>query len=247
MIVLETENKLSNMVLLPALNEEEGIGLTISELKESLSGFQNLYFLVVDGNSKDKTVEIARSLGAEVLIQEGKGKGNAIDCAIRHVNKNVQYVILTDADHTYPAQYIPGMIKVLENDPAVGMVCGNRFNSSLPRDSGGYEFYLGNKILASLHNFMNGITLNDPLTGLRVIRWSVLKDWKPKSKGFDIEVELNHHVESKHYGIREIDIPYRERLGVKKLKVRHGFVILERIFEQAFSEPIKPRKQGRCF
>jgi len=71
--------------------------------------------------------------------------------------------------------------------------------------------------------------MRDPLTGLRVVRWEILKDWKPKSKGFDLEVELNHHVERKGYDIVEIPIHYRARLGEKKLKVKHGFSILKRI------------------
>lgn len=228
------ESQFDSLVLLPALNEEEGIGLTINELKECLDGFQRAYFLVVDGNSKDKTAEVARSLGAEVVTQTGKGKGDAIECALNHVNHSeIEYLILTDADHTYPAQYIREMIKVLDADPKVGMVCGNRFNSSLPCVSGGYMFYVGNKILAFLHNLLNGINLNDPLTGLRVIRWSALKDWKPRSKGFDIEVEMNNYIGQKKYLIKEVDIPYRERLGAKKLKIRHGLIILERIFKEA--------------
>ena len=76
---------------------------------------------------------------------------------------------------------------------------------------------------------MNGINLRDPLTGLRVIRWQILKNWKPKSKGFDIEVEMNHRVENEGYQTVEIPIKYRNRLGEKKLKLKHGFSILKRI------------------
>ena len=50
-----------------------------------------------------------------------------------------------------------------------------------------------------------------------------------KSKGFDIEVELNHLVERKGFGIVEVPIVYRPRLGEKKLKARHGASILKRI------------------
>lgn len=233
-IVITMKAETQSLVLLPALNEEEGIGVTINELRECLNGSQDTIFLVVDGNSKDKTADVARQLGAEVVTQTGKGKGNAIECALNHINsKDLEYIILTDADHTYPAQYVPEMIRLLEDDPKVGMVCGNRFNNSLPCVSGGFRFYIGNKILASLHSLLNGVNLNDPLTGLRVIRWSALKGWKPRSKSFDIEVELNHYIGKQKYAIKEIDIPYRERLGTKKLKVRHGFVILERIFKEA--------------
>ena len=69
----------------------------------------------------------------------------------------------------------------------------------------------------------------DPLTGLRVVRAEILRNWKVKSKGFDIEVELNHRVEREGFGIVEIPIQYRERLGEKKLRVRHGAEILRRM------------------
>ena len=76
---------------------------------------------------------------------------------------------------------------------------------------------------------LNGVKLNDPLTGLRVIRYDLLNGWKPKSKGFGIEVELNCFVERLGYEIVEIPIIYRKRLGKKKLGFRHGFKILGRI------------------
>jgi hypothetical protein len=90
-------------------------------------------------------------------------------------------------------------------------------------------FYFGNRLIAFTHNFFNGVHLQDPLTGLRVVRAEILKDWAVKSKGFDIEVELNHLVERKGYGIVEIPIGYRERVGEKKLKVKHGVDIIKRI------------------
>jgi hypothetical protein len=65
------------------------------------------------------------------------------------------------------------------------------------------------------------------------VRWEILKDWRPKSEGFDVEVELNHYVERKGYGILEIPIHYRPRLGEKKLKLRHGFIILKRILAES--------------
>lgn len=60
-------------VVIPTLNEEEAIG-------EVVEGFAKRGFrvLVIDGNSKDRTREIAREKGAEVVIQSGKGKGQAV-------------------------------------------------------------------------------------------------------------------------------------------------------------------------
>ena len=214
------------LVLVAALNEEEGIGLTLSELKKTLD---KPALLVVDGNSTDRTAEIARVMGAEILVQRGRGKGDAIGQAIMHVNGGVKYVVFVDADYTYPASYLPEMIKVLEENPRVGMVCGNRFEDGLYLGRLHNIFYFGNRLLAFAHNFLNGVELNDPLTGLRVVRWEILIDWKPKSRGFDIEVELNHQVERKGFTIVEMPIEYRPRLGEKKLRLRHGLTILKRI------------------
>ena len=69
----------STQVIIAALNEEEGIGPTIVELKANLA---NPHVLVVDGRSTDRTVEIAKNLGAEVLFQDGLGKGDALAKAI---------------------------------------------------------------------------------------------------------------------------------------------------------------------
>jgi dolichol-phosphate hexosyltransferase len=229
LIVLAKAEKLcpfSTQVIIAALNEEEGIGLTIGELMDTL-GCPRV--LVVDGRSIDRTLEIAKNLGAEIALQDGLGKGNAIAKAIERIDSTVDYIVLTDADYTYPAQYIPEMIKILEKTPEVGMVCGNRFNGYEDMKSLNTVFYLGNRLIAFTHNLLNGITLADPLTGLRVVRASILRNWKVKSKGFDIEVELNHHVEREGFAIVEVPIRYRERLGEKKLGVKNGAEILKRI------------------
>jgi dolichol-phosphate mannosyltransferase len=222
----------STLVLMAALDEEQGIHHTLAELKHYVNVSR---LLVVDGNSRDRTVDVAKSGGADVIFQEGKGKGDAIGFAIQHVEDDFDYVVLIDADYTYPSAYVPRMIKILETNPRVGMVCGNRFNSHFNLSYMHNLFYFGNRIIAFTHNLLNGIALRDPLTGLRVIRWSILKDWQPKSSGFDIEVELNHRVERQGYGIAEIDIPYRERLGEKKLKLQHGIGILKRIVSESLN------------
>ena len=222
----EKAERRSVFAIVAALNEEEGIGLTIAELRQYL---EKPWVLVVDGWSRDKTVKIAKDMYADVIFQGGTGKGNAIAEALRHVSMDVDYVVFTDADYTYPAEYLPKMIRILEENPNVGMVCGNRFNDHFHLKAMHNMFYIGNRLLAFTHNLLNGVDMRDPLTGLRVVRWEIVRDWRPKSKGFDVEVELNHFVEMKGFGIKEIPIYYRLRLGKKKLKLRHGFTILKRI------------------
>ena len=100
--------------------------------------------LVVDGKSIDRTVEIAKNLGAKIIYQDGKGKGNALAKALENIDPNVEYVILTDADYTYPAEYVPDMIKVLDENPHVGMVCGNRLNGEVDKKALHSVFHIGN-------------------------------------------------------------------------------------------------------
>jgi dolichol-phosphate mannosyltransferase len=219
------------LAVVAALNEEEGIGPTIAELQQHL---ENPRVLVVDGHSVDRTVEVAKALDADIVFQEGKGKGDAIAAGIRLVDDDEEYVVFTDADYTYPAEYLPRMMRILDENPSVGMVCGNRFNHHLNVTAMHNAFYFGNRLLAFTHNLLNGVQLRDPLTGLRVVRSEILRNWRPRSKGFDIEVELNHHVERQGYGIREVDIPYRPRLGEKKLKLKHGVTIMRRIMAESF-------------
>lgn len=220
-------------VVVAALNEEIGIGPTIEELQNVLA---DSHLVVIDGNSVDRTVEVAKNMGADVALQEGVGKGNAIFQGIRQLHPNARYVVFTDADYTYPAEYIPKMVEVLEHYPNVGMVIGDRFNGSQNFDKSSTSiFYIGNRLLAAFQYLLNGVKLNDPLSGLRVVRSELLKGWRPKSKGFDVEAEMNALVDRENYDIIEIPIDYRIRLGEKKLKLRHGIDILRRIITESFS------------
>jgi len=216
-------------VVIAALDEEKGIGLTIAELQAKLDA---PLILVVDGHSSDRTVEIAKKFGADTALQDGVGKGDAISKALKLVHPNADYIVLTDADFTYPANNVPMMIEILENNPDVGMVCGNRFTEKLNSQALYNRFYLGNRLLALAHYVLNGINLQDPLTGLRVVRAGILRNWSVKSEGFDVEVELNSLVQKKGYRTIEVPIEYRERQGKKKLKMKHGATIFKRIMTE---------------
>lgn len=230
-LVRDPKNRYSAQLIIAALDEAPGIGLTITEMKDTLG---DIPVLVVDGKSKDRTGEIAKNLGARVVYQEGKGKGDALAKALEYIKLDCDYVILTDADYTYPAEYVPDMIKILEDNPQIGMVCGNRLIESVDEEALRGVFHVGNKFLRFAHNMLNGEPLDDPLTGLRVIRTQILRSWYVKSKGFDIEVEMNHFVERSGFKIQEIPICYRARLGEKKLRVSHGLTILKRILLEKF-------------
>lgn len=210
------------------MNEKQGIGPTISEFSKTLK----TRCLVVDGNSADGTAELASKLGAEVILQDGLGKGDAIMKGIKHLNPETKYVVFTDADYTYPVDSVPKMLRILEDNSEVGMVCGNRFSNMV--DDGAFygSFSVGNRLLSFVHKLFNGVLLADPLTGLRVVRADVLRKWKVRSKGFDVEVELNREIKKHNFVTVEVPIRYRARVGKKKLKMKDGVFILKRILSE---------------
>jgi glycosyltransferase involved in cell wall biosynthesis len=108
-------------IFIAALNEEEGVGATISELSENINAKR---ILLIDGRSQDRTVDVAKEHGAEIFFQDGKGKGDALAKAVQCMSADVAYVVITDADFTYPAEHVPEMIQILENNPHIGMFAG---------------------------------------------------------------------------------------------------------------------------
>ena len=129
-----TEIHSSISVVIATLNEEEGIGPTIGELQKVLN---NPYLVVVDGNSVDRTIEIAKNMGADVLLQEGKGKGNAMFQGFRNISSKVPFIVFTDADYTYPAEYVPKMIEILEQNPRLAwlLATGSKANTTRANQS----------------------------------------------------------------------------------------------------------------
>ena len=214
------------VAIIPTLNEEEGIGPTI---RDYLKVLPELKMIIVDGGSSDSTVKIARSLGAEVLTVNERGKGIAISKGLHYIREagiNPEFVIFTDGDYTYPADRLPDMIKLLEKDGSVGAVLGNRLHG-LPWWRIASDVYLmGNLIIRWLYYVWTSIKLEDPLSGLRVVRWKAIEKWSPESKGFEIETEMNLYLIRRGWRIAEIPIAYRERLGRKKLKIRDAIPII---------------------
>jgi dolichol-phosphate mannosyltransferase len=82
-------------ILIPTLNEAPTIGALITEFREL--GFSHV--LVIDGHSRDSTRETASDAGAEVMVQTGKGKGNAVIEAFQKVPD--PYILMLDGDGTY--------------------------------------------------------------------------------------------------------------------------------------------------
>lgn len=230
-------------VIIPTKNEAEGIGPTIQDIVREL---ENPEIIVIDANSIDGTPRIATRLGAKVINQSGHGKGRAIADSLEYVDKDTKWLVIIDGDYTYRATYIPDMINLLEKSASVGMVTGRRLSSrgkswslellfrcikaSKKRFFEYMQRYLQNRVIVLSHILLNRISMEDPLTGLRVIKYEYIKDFRPKAKGFDIEVEINCYMRRNGYKILEFPIRIRERLGMDKFRYStHGVTIFKRM------------------
>ncbi len=196
-----TENSKDQVtVVLPTLNEEESIGPVIDELVKE--GYSN--FLVVDGHSKDKTVEIAKTKGAQIIIQEGKGKTDAVESCLSHIK--TKYTLFMDCDFTYDPKDIEKFLDVIDNyDQVIGdRNLKNKNMSRLNR--------IGNRMISNFFSLVVSQRFTDVLSGMYMFKTDFLKEFELKSKGFQIEVELA--AKSAEIGkVTQIPINYRKRTG----------------------------------
>jgi glycosyltransferase involved in cell wall biosynthesis len=82
--------------VVPSLNEEDSIGQLIDSIKRNT--YKNKEIIVVDGGSRDRTVEIVKSKGARVINETGKYKcpANALNCGVRSTNADIICIVGSD-------------------------------------------------------------------------------------------------------------------------------------------------------
>lgn len=113
-------SKLRIAVLIPCFNEEVAIGTVVRDFQRVLP---QATIYVFDNNSRDRTVAIARSLGAVVRHVPLQGKGNVMRRMFADIEADV--CILVDGDDTYHAESCPQMIDALLAE-GLDMVVGRR-------------------------------------------------------------------------------------------------------------------------
>ncbi|HEX2022760.1 MAG TPA: glycosyltransferase family 2 protein [Candidatus Thermoplasmatota archaeon] len=202
-------------ILLPAKNEETGIEATFAALP--VGRLRDLGYpveiLVADGRSHDRTRDVATAHGARVIQQLGTGKGRGVRSAL-DVAKG-EYVVMLDADSTYPARAIPAFVSLL--DEGFDVVMGSRFLGRI--DAGAMKRInrVGNHGLSWLATALYGRRCTDLCTGMWAFRRDLVRGLGLTSTGFEIEAEM--FARSARAGLRMIEVPiaYAQREGVTKL------------------------------
>jgi len=214
------------IVLVPALDEESGIGLVLDRIPfEAIEDLRcEVSVLVVDGESVDATREIAQIKGAHVFIQSGRGKGNGVRQAFAHILKyraqfgvtpHRQYVIMLDADGTYPPEDIPRMVAALREGADV--VMGSRFLGHIQDGAMTTLNKTGNRLLSLLAQALFGVRVTDVCTGMWGFSEDFLEECDLQAKGFELEAEMFATAALSGAQITEVPIEYSPRLGKPKM------------------------------
>ena len=220
-------------IIIPAINEEATIGQVIDEIpRQALQ--QDGYLvdiLLVDGNSTDRTRQVAQEKGAEIIIEPRKGKGRAVRIGLESVTSD--FIFILDADYTYPPTYIPAMLNILQH--GYDVVIGSRLTGKRERGSISRLNMVGNRLLTLMANILYQTRISDLCTGYWGIKGKITKDLKLKANGFDFEAELFTHIAKRGYSIGEVPIYYRRRQTPPKLSsLRDGIKIAWKLITERF-------------
>ena len=155
-------------MILPTINEEKGVGITIDSIKKEIFKKNNwiLEVVIVDGDSKDKTQEIAKKKGANVIIEKRKGYGRAYKTGISQTKGDI--IVTGDADATYPFDRIHNYINLLI-DENLDFITTDRF-SELKHGSMSVKHYFGNFILATVLRILYLINIRDSQSGMWIFK-----------------------------------------------------------------------------
>ena len=162
----------------------------------------NLEIIVIDGDSKDKTREIAKKRGAKIIIEKRKGYGRAYKTGIPKATGDI--IVTGDADATYPFEKIHGYIQLLI-DENLDFITTDRF-AELKHGSMSIKHYFGNLILATALRVLFLINIRDSQSGMWIFKKEVINkiqpledfnDGMPFSEEIKIEMFSNKNVKTK--------------------------------------------------
>lgn len=190
-------------VILPCYNEEAAIAQTVAGFRAALPTAR---IYVYDNNSRDRTVEVARTAGAIVRTERVQGKGAVVRRMFADVDADVY--VMADGDATYDAASAPALVARLLGEQ-LDMVVGSRVHEAAAAYRRGHQF--GNKALTGMLARLFGRSFTDILSGYRVFSRRFVKSFPALSAGFEIETEISVHALELKMPVAEVSTPYFAR------------------------------------
>ncbi len=219
-------------VVIPALNEEEGIAAIVRqvlEIRDALkaSGISGLEVIVVDDGSVDSTAHIVEEMPGVHLVRHpvNRGYGAAIKTGFRQAAGDL--LAFLDADSTYPPESFVELCRAALRENA-DVVIGSRRSGT---DTGMPAIRrIGNFFWSLLLSLIGNEKVQDPASGMRIIRRGCLPQIYPLPDGLNFTPVMSTRLIHEGLKVVEIPIPYRERSGRSKLSVvRDGLRFLRTI------------------
>ena len=233
---MQTDKSFSKIIsiIIPAYNEEKGIGEVIREIPKLLIK----EIVVVNNASTDNTAKVAIAEGATVLDEPVPGYGRACLRGIEYLKQSdpkPDIVVFLDGDHSdYPEDMADLIKPIVEND--VDLVIGSRALGNKERGSMTPQQIFGNWLATLLLKLLYGVKFTD-LGPFRAIKFEKLLelDMQDKTYGWTVEMQLK----AAKNGLRcaEVPVRYRKRIGFSKISgtvkgtVMAGYKILYTIFK----------------
>ncbi len=215
-------------LVVPVLNEEEGLG----ELLEKASPYA-AEIIVVDGHSTDRSVEVARSSGARVVFDHGKGKGDALRTAIPLVTREI--TVFMDADWSHDPADIPRLVRPIIDGEA-DHVTGSRLLGGSSELHGGFDEFLrlmGSSFITACIGWRFRERISDSQNGFRAIKTEVLRRLDLKEDITTIEQEMI--IKTLKRGFKLAEVPTHEY----KRKYNGSHIVLRKVWFKYVSSMLK--------
>ena len=218
-------------VVIPALDEEQAIGKVLRDIPEGAS-----QVVVVDNGSRDRTAEVARGLGAEVVAEPRRGYGQACLTGIAQLDRP-DIVVFLDGDYSdYPEEMSALVAPLLTGE--ADLVIGSRTLGQREKGALLPQARFGNWLSTLLIRLLFGVSFTD-LGPFRALSFEALQRLAMQDRDFGWTVEMQ--VKAARLGLRAVEVPvrYRRRIGTSKITgtlsgtLRAGHKILWTIFRYA--------------
>ncbi|MEV7964539.1 glycosyltransferase family 2 protein [Sphaerisporangium sp. NPDC088356] len=214
-------------VVVPAMNEAENLPHVFATLPHWIHEI-----VLVDGNSTDDTVAVARRLrpNLRVIQQRGKGKGDALRTGFAECTGDI--IVMIDADGSTDGREIIHFVGALVT--GADFVKGSRYASGGGSDDLTISRRLGNSVLRTMVNWIYGTRYTDLCYGYNAFWARHLDVLDLDCEGFEVETVLN--IRAARAGLRVHEVPSHERCrihGESNLRVvRDGWRVLKTIMRE---------------
>ncbi len=217
-------------IVIPTLNEEKNLPTVLNDVKRYFRGKDTSYeIVVVDGYSRDKTVEIAERLGTKVIFDD-IGKGAALRKGMEVAKGKI--VITMDADCSHSSKELGLLIEGI--NAGFDICMGSRFIKGGGTEDMPWYRKLGNKFFVLLVNLFWHTNYSDLCYGYRSFRKNSIAKLCLESDGFGIETEIAIKAAKKNLDVLEVPSFEKPRTnGEGKLRTfGDGWIILKTIFTE---------------